>query len=182
MQQMPSTMQAGGGGGRRRRPASMKARPWIARHLRMSILPLRPSSRLSPPAAPHARRARRRASRPALPKACRPNSASRSFGKPNRNASAAITAMVRSANCRFAPGSGRRRPLAACRRWPGQGHWLRQRSARRLGRARPGKGCSFLRNDRLRPLDCPLREIAAVFDRDSFHGGDFVYRFLDTLP
>lgn len=39
---------------------------------------------------------------------------------------------------------------------------------------------AFLSNNRLCPLDCPLCEIAAISDRDSFYRGDLVYSFLDN--
>lgn len=40
---------------------------------------------------------------------------------------------------------------------------------------------AFLRNDRLCPLDCPLCQIAAIFDRDCFHRDDLVCSFMDSL-
>lgn len=45
---------------------------------------------------------------------------------------------------------------------------------------RKAKVAACVRNDRLCPLDCPLCEIAAIFDRESFHCGDLVYSFLDA--
>ena len=45
---------------------------------------------------------------------------------------------------------------------------------------RKAKIAAFLCNDCLCSFDCPLCEIAAIFDRDSFQRGDLVNGFLSV--